>query len=461
MDEEAVNIKIKSMDGTSFGVKIKLNSSVSTLKQMIFNLRELEVERQRIIYRGRVLRDTDILSGHGLEEGHTIHLVPRPIGVPPSPMIQSNSSNTNTPDLSLPGSRGTSNATSSLLAQALGRRMQQSGIGSGGGTRTGGGVVTGLQAALLGALSGGRSQNRDHPLNEGIPDGRQLEHLHQGIMTMNTLVSTMNLDSSLASEMIEASSRRREQYPFEFFENTVEEREEKEETKVETKESESKFQRNVRTSPIQQQQQMQEEPRTPAILRTGSSGLEEDLLKPKTSTSEDNKSGEKYPPTSSPTNSPTSSPTSSSNRDNGLSCSPRLYNGQWLDVLDTVNQWLEATVIDTDDNRVYVHYNGWPSRWDEWLDVSSPRVAPFRTWTVHSSATPNTSPSPVSYMNTSLAPVVGVNDIRYVLPRVDALLHSVLPLFNRVAQLGVEQKSHERKEGERKKEQEKEKEHEQ
>ena len=30
---------------------------------------------------------------------------------------------------------------------------------------------------------------------------------------------------------------------------------------------------------------------------------------------------------------------------------------------------------------VYVHYNGWPSRWDEWIPVDSPRLAPFRTRT--------------------------------------------------------------------------------
>ena len=61
--------------------------------------------------------------------------------------------------------------------------------------------------------------------------------------------------------------------------------------------------------------------------------------------------------------------------------------------------------------------------------------------TLHSSATPHTSPSPVSYAST--APIVGVNDIRYVLPRVDALLRSVLPLFDRVVEAGVEQRHHE------------------
>ena len=29
-----------------------------------------------------------------------------------------------------------------------------------------------------------------------------------------------------------------------------------------------------------------------------------------------------------------------------------------------------------------VHYNGWGSRWDEWIALNSPRIAPFRSHTV-------------------------------------------------------------------------------
>jgi hypothetical protein len=37
------------------------------------------------------------------------------------------------------------------------------------------------------------------------------------------------------------------------------------------------------------------------------------------------------------------------------------FVGQWLDVKDTVNQWLEATVmqVDHEQDRVFIHYNGW------------------------------------------------------------------------------------------------------
>ena len=37
------------------------------------------------------------------------------------------------------------------------------------------------------------------------------------------------------------------------------------------------------------------------------------------------------------------------------------YLGQWIDVKDTVNQWLEATVmrVDNVERKLFVHYNGW------------------------------------------------------------------------------------------------------
>ena len=52
--------------------------------------------------------------------------------------------------------------------------------------------------------------------------------------------------------------------------------------------------------------------------------------------------------------------------------------GQWVDVKDTIDQWLEAQIINIQNNQVYVHYNGWGNRWDEWIDFSSPRIAPFK-----------------------------------------------------------------------------------
>lgn len=73
--------------------------------------------------------------------------------------------------------------------------------------------------------------------------------------------------------------------------------------------------------------------------------------------------------------------------------------GQWVDVRDTVDQWLEAQVLaiqNTVDGRIaYIHYNGWPSRWDEWIQVDSHRIQPFRTHTLQAIDSVLVSPCPI------------------------------------------------------------------
>lgn len=71
--------------------------------------------------------------------------------------------------------------------------------------------------------------------------------------------------------------------------------------------------------------------------------------------------------------------------------------GQWIDVKDTVDHWLEAEIIDikreyTNNNKhekyinnslsmIKIHYIGWDDSWDEWLSFDSKRVLPFRYYT--------------------------------------------------------------------------------
>jgi hypothetical protein len=62
-----------------------------------------------------------------------------------------------------------------------------------------------------------------------------------------------------------------------------------------------------------------------------------------------------------------------------------LAAGAQIEVLDTVNKWYDATVMELDTVRgaIRVHYNCWSSKWDEWLPLSSPRLALIGT---HASA---------------------------------------------------------------------------
>lgn len=68
--------------------------------------------------------------------------------------------------------------------------------------------------------------------------------------------------------------------------------------------------------------------------------------------------------------------------------------GQWVDTKDTIDKWLEAQVISVSGDEVKVHYNGWNDSWDEWISVSSQRIAPFRTHTVQSQESCYLSPAP-------------------------------------------------------------------
>ena len=73
-----------------------------------------------------------------------------------------------------------------------------------------------------------------------------------------------------------------------------------------------------------------------------------------------------------------------------------LAKGQWVDVKDTVEQWLDAQVIEvSEDNKmVKIHYNHWSTRWDEWIPTNSPRIMPFRYHTRQSTLTNYHSPFP-------------------------------------------------------------------
>jgi len=54
---------------------------------------------------------------------------------------------------------------------------------------------------------------------------------------------------------------------------------------------------------------------------------------------------------------------------------------QKVDCKDTANKWLISTVIELKEGYVYIHYDGWSSKWDEWLETSDPRIAKLHRYT--------------------------------------------------------------------------------
>ena len=55
--------------------------------------------------------------------------------------------------------------------------------------------------------------------------------------------------------------------------------------------------------------------------------------------------------------------------------------GDMIDALDTVNTWLEARVVDVNvkDELLYIHFDGWADKWNEWIPAKSKRLARYRT----------------------------------------------------------------------------------
>ncbi|CEG49503.1 ubiquitinspecific protease [Plasmopara halstedii] len=56
-----------------------------------------------------------------------------------------------------------------------------------------------------------------------------------------------------------------------------------------------------------------------------------------------------------------------------------LHVGQLIDARDTDRKWYESRVVALKSQYVKVHYRGWTSKWDEWIERTSTRLAPLYT----------------------------------------------------------------------------------
>ncbi|KAG6704681.1 hypothetical protein I3842_07G144800 [Carya illinoinensis] len=80
-----VQLNIKTLDSRIYSFQVEKNMPVSSFKEKIANEIGVPVGQQRLIFRGRVLKDDHLLSEYHVENGHTLHLVERqPAQVQPS-----------------------------------------------------------------------------------------------------------------------------------------------------------------------------------------------------------------------------------------------------------------------------------------------------------------------------------------------------------------------------------------
>ncbi|XP_027360581.1 ubiquitin domain-containing protein DSK2b-like isoform X2 [Abrus precatorius] len=70
-----VNINIRCSNGSKFSVQISLDSTVRSFKDVVARNCDIPADQQRLIYKGRILKDDQTLQSYGLEADHTVHLV--------------------------------------------------------------------------------------------------------------------------------------------------------------------------------------------------------------------------------------------------------------------------------------------------------------------------------------------------------------------------------------------------
>ncbi|KAL9244805.1 hypothetical protein vseg_018531 [Gypsophila vaccaria] len=173
--EAEVSVNIRCSNGSKFAVKTTLESSVGNFKVVVAQHSDVPAEQQRLIYKGRILKDDQTLASYGLQADHTIHMVR---GFAPAA--------SNTPATGNSTTRGTTPAAAGPTAAA---------------TEAGGLPGSGLGASLfpglgLGGLGGTGASGL---LGAGIPNIEQMQqqlnqnpNMMRDIMNMPAIQSLMN-----------------------------------------------------------------------------------------------------------------------------------------------------------------------------------------------------------------------------------------------------------------------------
>ncbi|MFQ6639435.1 hypothetical protein Gotur_015331 [Gossypium turneri] len=89
-----IELRVKTLDSQICSLHVEKNTSVSLFKERIANAIGVPVGQQRLIFRGKVLKDDHLLSGYHVENGDTLHLVERQ-PMQSQPLSETSSGDTN------------------------------------------------------------------------------------------------------------------------------------------------------------------------------------------------------------------------------------------------------------------------------------------------------------------------------------------------------------------------------
>ncbi|XP_030512911.1 ubiquitin domain-containing protein DSK2b-like isoform X2 [Rhodamnia argentea] len=85
--EGGVAINVRCSNGAKIAVRASLESTIGAFKSALARDCEVPADQQRLIYKGRILKDDQTLASYGLQADHTVHMVrgsPLSAGTPPS-----------------------------------------------------------------------------------------------------------------------------------------------------------------------------------------------------------------------------------------------------------------------------------------------------------------------------------------------------------------------------------------
>lgn len=72
---ETVAVNIRCSNGSKFTVRTSLDSTVGSFKALVAQNSDVPADQQRLIYKGRILKDDQTLLSYGLQADHTVHMV--------------------------------------------------------------------------------------------------------------------------------------------------------------------------------------------------------------------------------------------------------------------------------------------------------------------------------------------------------------------------------------------------
>lgn len=63
---ETVTINVRCSNGSKFSVQVSLDSTVGSFKSVLSQPSDIPAEQQRLIYKGRILKDDQTLTSYGI-----------------------------------------------------------------------------------------------------------------------------------------------------------------------------------------------------------------------------------------------------------------------------------------------------------------------------------------------------------------------------------------------------------